>query len=113
MDREKTYELIGKENGIDKCMDLLIEECGELISSIIKFRRLMMRTDKEFIPITKEDSYLNLLEELTDVYICIRTLEKASNDTIKPNDIILDYKLKRILNRLGLEDKENANLTNG
>ena len=46
--------------GIDTQLDILVEECAELIKAVIKFRRWSG---------TKEDVYGNLMEEIADVII--------------------------------------------
>ena len=84
-------EQIAAHYGFTSQADIAIEECGELIQAVCKFRRGY-----------SEERYTNLLEEIADVYIMARQLRFLFGyETI---DSIVDHKLNRQLKRMGGDD---------
>jgi len=84
-------EQIASHYGFTSQADIAIEECGELIQAVCKFRRGY-----------SEERYTNLLEEIADVYIMARQLRFLFGyETI---DSIVDHKLNRQLKRMGGDD---------
>lgn len=80
-------------------LDLLIEECAELIQAINKYKRSIGIGCKT--PITRDEAIANLNEELTDVLVCIKyqmLLTKGIN--LSDLEKISKLKTDRFLERL-------------
>jgi mazG nucleotide pyrophosphohydrolase domain len=80
-------------------LDLLVEECAELIQAINKYKRSIGVGCKT--PITRDEAITNLNEELTDVLVCIKyqmLLTKGIN--LSDIDEISKLKTDRFLERL-------------
>lgn len=84
----KLLENAIEKNGKNFQLDLLIEECSELIHSISKFKR-----DVSVITIS------NICEEIADVEIMLSTVKLCLNKD-KLIDLIKDKKFRRLRNIL-------------
>lgn len=79
--------------GFDAQLDMLIEECSELIKAICKNKRYAF-TD------TCIDQYENLIEELGDVKNLIEQLE-LENDYVRQGiEVMINHKVDRELDRI-------------
>lgn len=97
-------ELVTKMTEIEN-LDILMEECAELIQAASKYKRsigLGLPT-----PINKEDAILNFIEEVADVTACIIQQFALSKDikvNIKDIENIIEIKSKISLRRLNERD---------
>lgn len=95
---KKDFEVLHNRNEIDN-LDMLVEECSELIQAISKYKRSKGIGFKT--PITTDDSVINLNEEIADVLSCIK-YQMLLTEGINLSDIEKISKLKtdRFLERL-------------
>lgn len=84
-------EQIAAHYGFTSQADIAIEECGELIQAVCKFRRGY-----------SEERYTNLLEEIADVYIMARQLRYLLG--YEEIDRIISQKLDRQMRRISDEE---------
>lgn len=71
----KELEVVSNGNGIDNCVEILMEECAELIQACSKYLRTKGRgtpTDMSY-----KEVYESLVEEIADVKVCIEQVVKA------------------------------------
>ncbi len=73
--------------GIDKQLDMAIEEMSELMKEICKKKR-------------GKDNRVEIIEEIADVYIMLEQLKIICNITQKELDDITEIKIKRLNERL-------------
>lgn len=76
------YERANKLWGKNFQMDMVIEECSELIKAIIKYKRIKITSDK-------------LISEMVDVQIMLNQMRIIMNDESKW-ERITEYKLDRL-----------------
>ena len=82
--------------GLDSQLDMLTEECGELISAVNKFKRSRIEQEK-------------LAQEIVDVELmCMQIKEIIDSDVYES---ILKYKVERFINLL--HESENERINNG
>ena len=79
------FERLWAKYGRDAQLDILIEECSELIHAIIKERRKGIRYSH------------NMLEELVDVDICVR---QVMGDAKRENDGLIEIVRSNKMDRL-------------
>lgn len=91
---EITIQKLIKKNGIRYQSGIAQEECAELIQAISKCLR-----SKEAIPIKER---MNLIEEMSDVMICIQQLQIMYHVTDEELHAMKQYKEKRLIEREGL-----------
>lgn len=98
-------ELVTKMTEIEN-LDILMEECAELIQAASKYKRSIgfgLPT-----PISKEDAISNFIEEVADVTACIIqqfALSKDIDVDIKDIGSIIEIKSKILLGRLYKRDR--------
>ena len=84
--------------GADRQLDKLVEEIGELLQALVKWRQ---GGDK-----------LHLLEELADVYITLQQAALILDDPVEHGSTLLqsavDIKLERLRERIKAEMEENG-----
>lgn len=78
----------------------LAEECQELGKAALKLRRAMTGTNPT--PVTENDAWDNLTEEVADVLLTLKVLEVPTDDAAVRE--IQGYKMARFIHRL--EEKE-------
>lgn len=100
-DIEKKQLEIIKHYGIGNQMDLLAEECAELIVAVSKFRRTKF-ADLEF-----ELSY-NLVEEMADVENVIEQIKLLIPGAARLIETIKDNKVNRQLHRIMQKEMSEA-----
>lgn len=93
MDLKEKQLAIIQHYGTDKQLDLLIEECGELIQAICKFKRSKL-TEKGI-----EWSY-NLAEEIADVENVIEQFKLNQPEMVNLINIIKENKASRQMVRI-------------
>lgn len=86
------------------------EECAELIQAISKLER---SDDTEpRIPLYGDDLRLHILEEMADLYICLRYLRLANGfsdaDISAAIDVKLDREMERLENVTVYENQKNS-----
>lgn len=94
MEKEKrieTYKEAISKWGEDAQINMLYEECGELLTAVARFRRGRM-------------NHQDVMTELADVSIMVEQL--ATMMSFEDYEIEKDRKLIRLRKRLGLENKE-------
>ena len=91
-------EIIRSKVSEDELLCQLAEEATELAKAALKLRRA--KGTKNPTPVTPEEAYANLIEELGDIELCLYALNYDRGEAI---DRILarDKKLKRWVKRLG------------
>lgn len=63
-DRNTVYDLLHE----DELLAQLAEECSEAAKAALKLRRV--RNGANPTPVSEEDAFSNLVEELADIYLC-------------------------------------------
>ena len=96
MDLKEKQLTIIKHYGVDKQLDLLIEECGELIQAICKFKR----SDHPALEILLN---YNLIEEIADVENIIEQIKLNNPGLVNLMDGIKDNKTNRQMHRIEKE----------
>ena len=91
---EITIQKLTKKNGIRYQSGIAQEECAELIQAISKCLR-----SKGAIPIKER---MNMIEEMSDVMICIQQLQIMYHVTDEELNAMKQYKEKRLIEREGL-----------
>lgn len=99
MDLKEKQLTIIKHYGVDKQLDLLIEECAELIVAVRKFKRSKL-TEKGI-----EFSY-NIADEMADVENVIEQFKLDSPALANLIDSIKDNKTNRQMHRIEKEARE-------
>jgi len=90
---EKKQKAIIDHYGVEKQLDMLVEECAELIQAIQK--------NKRYKDIPGDGKALeDVIEEIADVKNIITQLEINDEYLAKNVDIITDYKVHRELSRI-------------
>lgn len=86
----KVLDLIIKTYGVPRQVDMAIEECSELIKTLLKYRRA-----------TSPDTFLvsNIAEEIADVEITVAQLKRIYDCEAEVEKQI-DFKLNRQLERI-------------
>lgn len=82
----------------------LAEECAELGKAALKLRRCY--SGKNPTPVSKEDAYKNLLEELADVTLCVEVLGLNSVPNLYEVGRIWESKTQRWAQRLQERDSK-------
>jgi len=88
--KDNIYKRIVDTWGVESQFNMCIEEVGELLQAISKYRRSQFTNDKEKI----EKSYIHLCEEIADVENMINQLRYIFDS--KLIDDFKENKLKRI-----------------
>ena len=101
MDLKGKQLTIIKHYGVDKQLDLLIEECAELIQAICKFKRSKM-TMKGF-----EMNYA-IAEEIADVENVIEQFKLNQPEMVNLIDSIKDNKTNRQMHRIEKEGRTDV-----
>lgn len=70
----------------------LSEECAELGHAALKIARILRRENPT--PVRLTEAYDNLLEEMSDLSLCLQVL------ALEPNQKIIDQKMQRWVNRI-------------
>lgn len=85
-------------NGPDNCVEIMMEECAELIQACSKYLRLQgLGTPPRDTP---KDVRAMLVEEIADVKICIEQVIRALSLDQEAISLEMAFKLKRRLNGL-------------
>lgn len=73
-------------------LEMLAEELSEACKAALKYSRVLRA--ENYTPVTEEEAYDNLIEEISDIILCMKVLNlEADEDTI-------NYKLNRWIKRL-------------
>ena len=104
LEKEKIYEIADK-LGKEEILCQLSEECAELIQACLKYRR----ATKGLTPKTKDETFGNIVEEVSDVLLNISQIlylfkDKGIEDVIKS---IQTYKTNRWWRRTFVSQDEN------
>ena len=105
---EHAIEVVANGNGLDNCVEILMEECAELIQACSKYLRMKGKGTP-----TREkprDIYQSLVEEVGDVKICIDQLVKAVPLDEDAIDLGMQFKVHRRLMGLYEETGDKAYL---
>lgn len=87
---------------LDEMLAQLAEEATELAHAALKLRRVV--DDKNPTPVTFDEAFANLNEEIGDILLCLETLGLPVEVRAYRND--MDAKLERWVRRLKGEPKE-------
>lgn len=93
------WERVGK----GPMLNQLAEECCELAQAALKYRRSI--EDGNPTPVSREDAWNNLLEEIADVWLCIDLVPLTFKECVIISDII-QQKHDRWEQRLDAEKEE-------
>jgi len=96
MDLKEKQLAIIQHYGVDKQLDLLIEECAELIKAICKFKR----SDHPALEVLLNN---NLIEEIADVENIIEQIKLNDSGLVNLIDSIKDNKASRQMHRIEKE----------
>ena len=80
----------------------LAEEATELAHAALKMRRVL--DGRNYTPVTFDEAFANLKEEIGDVLLCLETVGLAVDPEAYRKD--MDAKLERWVNRLKGESQE-------
>lgn len=61
-------------------LEQLAEECSELAQAALKMARIYRQTNPT--PMSPQEAYQNLIEETSDVYLCLTILQLDASDKI-------------------------------
>ena len=95
-------EYIQEKLPVKELMAQLAEEATELAHAALKMRRVL--DGKNPTPVTFDEAYVNLKEEIGDVLLCLETVGLAVEPEAYRKD--MDAKLERWANRLKGEPRE-------
>lgn len=100
-ERNEKIKYLRSQMNTDALYEQLAEECCELAQAALKYLRATGNGNPT--PVTQREAFVNILEEATDVYLCMMVTD------ICPDAYHLDEKLdrwcNRILDRNRLEDE--------
>lgn len=86
--------------GYDTQSNQLIEECAELIQAINKYRRV--KFGGQPVAVDKKATVVeNIVEEIADVEIMLEQLKYLLSITTEELNTIKQYKINRIIERMG------------
>ena len=97
---DEHYEKVRRLIPTPALYEQLAEECTELGKAALKMARIIR--GENYTPITLPEAFNNVLEEYTDVYICVKTLG------IEPDQEILSQKVYRWIDRNSKGESENV-----
>ena len=113
-DRNTVYDLLPE----DELLAQLAEECSEAAKAALKLRRA--RDGVNPTPVSEEEAFGNLVEELADIYLCSIVLFGGELDDNDPcnmcDDVgdniveIMEQKLARWKSRLASRDEAKNNV---
>lgn len=92
-ERIKLYEIAMKRWGEDAQINQLLEEMGELITALNKYRRYKTCDEQ-----TKKPYMENLYEEMADVQICLEQMENYFGE--QKVEQMIDKKIVKLQNYL-------------
>lgn len=102
-DLESKMQIVTATMGLESRLDILKEECAELIQASSKLCRAKGFSNVKTKTIEK-DAVENLYEEMADVYIClyelILAMEECDTDVQKQISYWIDKKVNRTYNEL-------------
>ena len=100
-DRNTVYDLLPE----DELLAQLAEECSEAAKAALKLRRV--RNGANPTPVSEEDAFSNLVEELADIYLCSIVLFGGELDDDDGDSIveIMEQKLARWKSRLASREE--------
>lgn len=91
----KQVEKIADKYSIESNMCCLMEECGELIQAVNKYRRALSKDPKmQKTSLSKKEARNNMIEEMADVERCISAVKYQLK--VSDNDIFDNIKPKAI-----------------
>ena len=79
-ERMKIVERVAKHYGFTPQLDMMIEECGEMIVAISKYKRKRVSTER-------------LIEEFANIWIVLKQMGIFLDESSIAN--VIDYKLRR------------------
>lgn len=99
-EKQKALETIIRHYGPDAQINMVIEECSELIKALLKFRRADM-DGGDLVGLRKD-----IVGEMADVEIMLRQMEIVFAVSDGERDAEIDRKIQRQLRRIGGGDGE-------
>lgn len=96
---------------INQRLELLQEECAELIQAVSKYKRAFLNDPT--LRMERKDTEINLIEEMADVEVCIEELKKRfkCEEQIKQVKAIKHIRRKKLLKE-SEENRENNRTNN-
>ena len=91
-EREEKLSYLKNKLSVSARYEQLSEECGELIQASLKYLRALGNGNPT--PVSIEEAYKNLKEEVTDVYLSMLVID------LYPSEKELDEKLERWYDRV-------------
>ena len=80
-ERMEIVERVAKNYGFPPLLDMMIEECGEMIVAINHYKRQRVTTER-------------LIEEFADIWIVLKQMGVFLDESSIAN--VIDYKLRRV-----------------
>lgn len=80
-ERMEIVERVAKHYGFTPLLDMMIEECGEMIVAINHYKRQRVSTER-------------LIEEFADIWIVLKQMGVFLDESSIAN--VIDYKLRRV-----------------
>ena len=93
MESVETLKSNAKTLGLETLLECAEEECAELVQAICKFKRA--HGHGQPTEVTKEAAIANLIEELSDVKICIDAILHVSGYDLVPTIVEKSEKVRR------------------
>ena len=81
VERMEIVERVAKHYGFTSQLDMMIEECGEMIVAINHYKRQRVSTER-------------LIEEFADIWIVLKQMGVFLDESSIAN--VIDYKLRRV-----------------
>ena len=100
---EKIFKIAGS-LGMPELLDQTAEEAAELAQAALKLARILR--GKNPTPLTREEAWEHLAEELADVKLCMEVIETGWPNVEAIADEIKAKKMERWLHRLGVEEPD-------
>lgn len=97
-DNDELCRDICKRIGFAAAYEQLAEEAAELAQAALKSARIERGINPT--PVDEDTAYLNLIEEVADLTVCLKVLN------IKPNEKLCNEKLARWSKRLAIYDQK-------
>lgn len=99
MTDDEDFNIVRTHISLAALCEQMAEECSELTQALLKKARKLR--EENYTPLSLSDIDSNIIEEVTDVYLCAKILE------LRPDDDIFKSKLKRWIERI-IKQKDEA-----
>jgi NTP pyrophosphatase (non-canonical NTP hydrolase) len=89
MTYREILEYIANHYGLDSQLNQLVEECGELLQAVGKYRRVTSHGQPVRTPMNVSEAITNIAEEIADVEICLQEISYLLGCKEEMEDFVL------------------------